>query len=263
MEQQTIRITVVTIVYNGVDSIATAIRSVIDQQYPNLEYIVVDGGSTDGTLDVLKGFGDQIQWISEPDEGISDAFNKGIRKATGQIIGLLNADDCYLPGTLQAVARGFRGEGVYYGAMQLIENNQPGGTYHPNHELLEKDMTLCHPATFITAGLYKKHGLYRTDYRYAMDYELLLRMKTSGAPFYCIPETLARMSTQGVSNMHWEEAFDEVQRARKLYLAPGPLDRYRIWVVKWRKRLGHALEGGPLAPAVAAYRRNFSTIRKT
>ena len=104
--KQSPRISVITITYNSAATIEETIRSVTMQDYPDLEYVIIDGGSTDGTLDVVQKYKDRIQVVvSEPDKGISDAFNKGVDRATGEIIGIINSDDILLPGALQEVAR--------------------------------------------------------------------------------------------------------------------------------------------------------------
>lgn len=253
----------ITIVYNGAHCLQKAIDSVVAQEYSQLEYIVVDGGSTDDTLLIIEQNKNKIsKWISEPDEGISDAFNKGISMATGQLIGLLNADDQYAPGALQALVSRYENEGIYYGKMQLLQNGIPGGTYSPNHELLARDMTLCHPATFVCSSVYQRLGTYRKDFRFAMDYEFLLRCSQAGIAFNYIDQTLALMADDGVSNRHWEAAFDEVQRARKMHLPQGSFSPMKSSAVKMRRKLGHALSNGPLKPAVAAYHRWFSLVRK-
>ena len=98
------KISIVTPVFNQVDYIETTIQSVLNQNYPNLEYIVVDGGSTDGTIDIIKKYGSQItKWISEPDQGLYYAMNKGLRLCSGDIVGILNSDDIYYPDTLSIV----------------------------------------------------------------------------------------------------------------------------------------------------------------
>lgn len=258
-----VSISVVTIVYNGAAYIERAVESVLAQNYPDLEYVVIDGGSTDSTLDILEKYTDRISTIiSEPDQGISDAFNKGIALCKGEVIGLLNADDQYAIGALQSVAEKYEGDGIYYGNMQMLEDGVPAGTYFPDHNLLEKDMTLCHPATFISKDFYHQWGVYRKDFRYAMDYELLLRMKSAGARFYKIDQLLAVMATGGVSDVRWLDAFNEVQRARKMHLNPGLFDQLQVSAVRWRKRAGHALKNTPLSPLVAAYHRWFSLVRK-
>ena len=123
------RVSVVTVVRNGEATIENTILSVLSQRHPNLEYIVVDGGSTDGTLDILRRYDDRLAlWISEPDRGISDAFNKGIALATGDVIGLLNADDTYTPGAVEACVATLRQEvsaGFSFGHCQYMEGNRP------------------------------------------------------------------------------------------------------------------------------------------
>ena len=111
------KISIVTITYNSENTVEETIKSVISQGYPNLEYVIIDGASTDGTLDVVSKYSDRIaKIVSEPDKGISDAFNKGIKHATGEIIGIINSDDILLPGALQAVADAYEeGVGVYRG----------------------------------------------------------------------------------------------------------------------------------------------------
>lgn len=256
-------ISIVTIVFNGVQHVERAIQSLLNQKYPQLEYIVVDGGSTDGTLEVLERYKDQItHLVSEPDEGISDAFNKGIRLASGQLIGLLNADDQYLPGALNTVAHNFKGRGVYYGNMQLLVGGKREDTYIPDHRLLHRDMTLCHPSSFISSELYAEFGAYDNEYKLAMDYELLLRLLVNEVNFYHIDRTLTLMSTEGVSNQNWKAAFDEVQRARRKHLELGSFDRMHSNYVKWRKTIGHALHESPLRIVTVAYRRWFSLVRK-
>ena len=102
------RITVITITYNSAATLEETIRSVTMQDYPALEYVIIDGGSTDGTLDIVQKYKDQIQVVvSEPDKGISDAFNKGVTRATGEIIGIINSDDILLPGALQKLAEAY------------------------------------------------------------------------------------------------------------------------------------------------------------
>ncbi len=103
MEQSYPKISIVTPSYNSAEFIEDCIQSVLKQNYPNFEHIIIDGGSTDGTVEILKKY-PHLKWISEPDEGQSDALNKGFKKAEGDIIGWLNSDDVYLPGTFNKVA---------------------------------------------------------------------------------------------------------------------------------------------------------------
>ena len=111
------KISIITITFNSEKTLEETIESVLSQNYPNLEYLIIDGGSSDGTLEIVKRYKDKIDFvISEPDRGISDAFNKGIRYATGEIVGIINSDDLLLPDALHKVAENYDSNvGVYRG----------------------------------------------------------------------------------------------------------------------------------------------------
>ena len=124
------RITVITITYNSAATLEETIRSVTMQDYPALEYVIIDGGSTDGTLDIVQKYKDQIQVVvSEPDKGISDAFNKGVTRATGEIIGIINSDDILLPGALQKLAEAYDPRVDVYSGLILFWNEETGETF--------------------------------------------------------------------------------------------------------------------------------------
>ena len=112
-------VSIITPSYNQVRYLEDTIQSVLQQDYPNIEYIIVDGGSTDGSLEVIERYKDKLAWwVSEPDQGQADAINKGFRKATGEIIAWLNSDDLYLPGTISSAVEVFQNNpkaGVIYG----------------------------------------------------------------------------------------------------------------------------------------------------
>src|ERR1700694_3043502 len=117
------RITVVTPSFNQAAYLADAIESVLSQCYPDLEYLVLDGGSTDGSIDILRRYDSRLSWTTQADEGQSDAINKGFRRATGEIVTFLNSDDYYFPGALEAVARAFTDNpdaGVVYGRGRFV-----------------------------------------------------------------------------------------------------------------------------------------------
>ena len=113
-------ISIITITYNGEKHIEQTIQSVLGQTYPNIQYIIIDGGSTDQTLSIIKKYEQKLYyWVSEKDKGISDAFNKGIAKATGEIVGIINADDWYEPAALEQVAARMGDADVCFGDLQL------------------------------------------------------------------------------------------------------------------------------------------------
>jgi glycosyltransferase involved in cell wall biosynthesis len=214
------RISIITVVFNMVDTIKQTIDSVLAQDYPNLEYIIIDGGSTDGTLELINKYKDKIACIiSEPDNGIADAFNKGIRKATGSIIGLINADDwlestaiddlvlCYVENPYYD---------VYYGQCNIVLPNKINCTPKPNaHAFLTHTMSISHPSVFVSYNSYIRYGLFSTTYKIAMDYDLLLRFMCLGASFKFINKVLVNVGYGGVSQRHRNIAEQESSLIRQ------------------------------------------------
>lgn len=195
------KISVITIAFNSASSIEETIKSVIGQKYENLEYIIIDGGSTDGTVDIIKKYEQYVAyWISEPDKGISDAFNKGINAATGDVIGIVNSDDQYLEGALAAVADSYDGVADVYRGSILI-NDKEKYTYAPSMKfgVLPIKVNVCHLPTFITKAAYEKYGGYDTSYKIAMDLDLLRRFYRKGAKFKLVDAVLGNFNVGGVS----------------------------------------------------------------
>lgn len=218
------KISVVTISYNSEKTIENTIKSVIEQDYDNVEYIIIDGGSNDGTLDLIKKYEDNIAyWVSEPDKGISDAFNKGIKAATGDIIGIVNSDDQYLPGALRTIADAFEPDVDVYRGTILIHDDIKGieYTYEPSMKfgMFPIRVNVCHLPTFIAKKAYEKYGVYSTDFKLAMDLDLLRRMYRKGATFKKVDSVLGRFNVGGVSTEAGiERGFDE---RRKVILNNG------------------------------------------
>lgn len=212
-------ITMITVCRNAADTIAGTIESVRSQQYPELEYIIVDGASTDSTPDIVRSFGSIIDvFVSEPDSGIVDAFNKGISRASGEIIGLINADDEMLPGTLNKVCDFFSrnpGIDVVHGDVllskgeQLLKRVRPSGRWWYPWRLV----LFNHPATFVRRSVYEQYGLFDTSYRIAMDVEMFLRWLSHGVTIKYLPEAFVNMKCGGVSGQYAEEGFREARRA--------------------------------------------------
>ncbi|RDV14855.1 glycosyltransferase [Pontibacter diazotrophicus] len=206
------KVSIITIVYNNCETIADAIDSVLCQTYPNIEYIVVDGLSTDGTVDVVKGYGDRItHFVSEKDGGLYDAINKGIRMATGDVIGLLHSDDIfYSKEAITAVAAAFKAnncESVYADLVYVdrekperVTRNWKSGSYKRDNFIY--GWMPPHPTFYVKREVYERLGLYNTLFKSAADYELMLRYlyKHNISTAY-VPECLVRMRVGGKSNV--------------------------------------------------------------
>lgn len=190
MKKQSLKISIITPSFNQGMFIEETITSVMDQNYPNTEHIVVDAGSTDNTLQILKKFGHKIKWISEPDNGQSDAINKGIKMATGDIIAFINSDDYYLPGAFKKVIAYFEKHpdtklltGDY-----IIINSKKDKIHHyiywykkilrnfPNFTMLCFANFIAQPSTFWRKSTSHEIGLFNINLRYTMDYDYWLRV---------------------------------------------------------------------------------------
>ena len=209
------KFSIITVSFNSSGTIEKTIKSVLEQDYSNIEYIIIDGGSTDGTVDIIKNYEDRIAyWISEPDKGISDAFNKGIAVATGDIIGIVNSDDQYLPGALRLIAKNYSEDIDVYRGTILIHDEQKNEeyTYEPSMKfcLLPIKVNVCHLTTFITKKAYEEYGVYDLEFKLAMDLDLLRRFYRKGAKFKKVDGVLGRFNVGGLSTIAGnEKGFEE------------------------------------------------------
>ncbi len=192
-------VTIVTPSLNQGRYLRAAIESVRAQDYPHIEYLVVDGGSTDNTLDILASYGDRIRWISEPDEGQADAINKGFRRTRGTILGWLNADDLYAPGAISAAVDAFLAHpevGLVYGHGQVVDADTTViGTFGEIEpfslwRLLYGLDYVLQPATFFRRVSAKTVGWLDTTLNFAMDWDLWLKLATTTDVLY-LPDRLA------------------------------------------------------------------------
>jgi glycosyltransferase involved in cell wall biosynthesis len=207
-----VKISIITIVYNNSETIADAIESVLSQTYPDIEYIVVDGLSTDGTVDIVKHYGTSVtKFISEKDKGLYDAINKGIGLATGDVIGLLHSDDIfYSPTAVASVAAAFQEQDAdsVYGDLLYVQKedtnkivrNWVSGSY--KRENFIYGWMPPHPTFYVKRSCFDKYGLYNTQLFSAADYELMLRfMYKHHITTSYIPEKLIKMRVGGKSNV--------------------------------------------------------------
>ena len=198
------KISIVTPSLNQGEFLKETIESVLSQEYPNLEYIVMDGGSSDNTMDILRSCSDGVKWVSETDKGQADAINKGLRMTSGQIVAYLNADDLLLPGALEKVARTFleNPEAMWVtGRCRIItetgkETRKPITAYknlwlrihHPSFLFITDYVS--QPATFWRSSLLAEFGYLDESLHYALDYEYFLRFNGK-YPLVILPDTLA------------------------------------------------------------------------
>lgn len=198
------KITIITISYNSENTIERTIKSVINQNYDNLEYIIIDGGSSDNTLNIIKKYSDYItKWVSEKDEGISDAFNKGISFATGDVIGIINSDDGLEPGALNKLASCYETDVDVYRGNILFWNEESNKKIReiPSMKLNYSGLGLrfCHQGTFVSRKAYYTYGVFNKDYKYNMDYDLLIRFQNNGAKFKYIDFDMAYFTMKGIT----------------------------------------------------------------
>ena len=204
-------VSIITVCLNSADTIEDTIKSAISQDYKNIEHIVVDGGSTDGTLDVIGRYKGKIaKVISEPDEGIYDAMNKGIRLATGDVVGFLNAGDFYAVETaISQVVTSFQKNDceVVYADLEYVAENNPGKTVRRwisrpyQSGLFKKGWHPPHPTFFAKKIIFDKYGGFDLSYDIGADYELMLRFLEKHSVKSCyIPSVLVKMRSGGISN---------------------------------------------------------------
>jgi glycosyltransferase involved in cell wall biosynthesis len=197
-------ISIITVSFNSVDTIEQTILSVIDQDFKDYEYIIIDGGSTDGTIDIIKRYHNQISlWISEPDRGIYDAMNKGLNLAQGKFISLLNSDDWFEQNSLNYVANSYQltpNVDIFHGLLKFIDiNDEPDSIIGHYSSYLNKGM-IEHPTCFIKKDLYDRVGLFDLNYKSASDYDWMLRASRAGAKFLFIPKIFTNFRRGGMSS---------------------------------------------------------------
>jgi len=208
-------ISVISVVRNGASVISDCIDSVLAQQINGLEYIVIDGASTDGTLDIIRSYGDAISvCISEPDHGLYDAMNKGLRLARGRYIHFLNADDRYVaPDTLRQLLPQLDGNTVCYGAMIYQEadgrQRRLGSPFSWDRELIESNVP--QPTLFVPSQVYREVGGFDLNYRIAADYDMVLRLARR-FPMYFVDQPVTLMAAGGISYRQMGRTFKEAAR---------------------------------------------------
>ena len=256
-------VSIITVSYNSEKTISMTLESVAKQTYRPIEYIVVDGASTDGTIDLIKGCSAVSKWVSEPDGGIAEAFNKGIALATGEWIGIINSDDWYEFDAVANVMAHVDTADLIHGPVRYWDGDTPKEIYCPNQDELKREMTINHPSVFVRRSVYDALGGFDVSYRYAMDYEFLLRALASGYRFCAVQDiVLANMRIGGASDLYWQKALFEVLRAKETHF-PSLLDNKAYCASQLlRGYLRRLLEQLGLHSWIRVVRSRWSVMRK-
>jgi len=205
------KISIITVVWNNKKTIKDAIDSVLSQTYRDIEYIIVDGASTDGTIEIVKSYGDKIsKFISEKDKGIYDGLNKGISLATGDLVAFLHSDDIYADETiLEDIAKEFQsdatldgvyGDLVYTPKSDISKVLRYWKSRNFESSLLKKGWMPAHPTLFLKREVYEKYGGFDLGFKIAGDYDFMLRVLSAGIKVKYIPKVLYKMRVGGESN---------------------------------------------------------------
>ncbi|MEI6507524.1 MAG: glycosyltransferase family 2 protein [Bacteroidota bacterium] len=236
------KISIITVVLDNKKFIADAIESVLKQNYQDIEYIVIDGGSTDGSLEIINAYEHKIsKIISEKDKGVYFAMNKGIALATGDIIGFLNADDFYANhDIIEKVITAFQNGNTdaIYGDLDYVSRSNKeqiirkwvSGNYH-DHKFYDGWMP-PHPTFFVKSGIFKKFGGYNTLMRSSADYELMLRLIVNHhISLHYINEVLVKMRVGGQSNRSFKNRVKANMEDRKAWKINGLVPKfYTLWL---------------------------------
>lgn len=208
MKTESIKVSIVTVCRNSEKTIQKTIQSVKNQSYSNIEYIIVDGKSTDNTVEIIKAaepeFEGRMRWISEPDGGIYDAMNKGIGMATGDLVGIINSDDFYEVNAVSDIVSSMTEDKyqILYGFMRTLKDGKERSIEFYSHEFLENGM-ICHPTCFVTKKLYDDYGAFDLKYISVADYDFLLRMKrTQEVVFVPVYKLIANFTAGGMCSTH-------------------------------------------------------------
>lgn len=199
-----IQVSIITVCYNSERTIRRTIESVLHQTYENIEYIIIDGASKDKTCQIIAEyqslFGRRLKAISEPDQGIYDAMNKGIRMSTGKLIGIINSDDFYEENAVERIVTSWdcTGMQILHGLMRQLRNGKEYGVILTSADFLHEKM-IQHPSCFVTRDVYRKIGLFNTKYKYVADSEFMMRAYEAGVIFKPVYHVIANFEEGGVS----------------------------------------------------------------
>ena len=236
------KISVITVVRNDASHIEETLRSVLEQDWSDLEYIVIDGASTDGTAEIVGRFRDRLAlFVSEPDRGIYDAMNKGIRRATGDVIGMINSGDRYFPGALAKVASAFGetpGRRIFWGDVQYEHLGRVRGFREKNRY---RGAFAPHPSMFVPRAVYDEIGLYDDTFRLLGDYDFMYRaVNVAKVEVLYVPELIAFYREGGLSDRRIARCLADELRVKIRY-GQNPAAAFFVYLLKLVKNLPRIL----------------------
>ncbi len=214
---------IVTVAFNSASTIEDTIKSLLSQSFQDYEYIVIDGGSTDGTVDIVRKYEDKISfWCSEKDAGIYDAMNKGVSHSKGRFVAMLNSDDWYEPNTLEIVAKSIEinpDADVITGAVQFWRDGKKDLLCLSKLNGLSRSMTVYHPTSFINRTTHEAFGNFSLKFPLASDYDLILRLWLQKKQFVVIEDVLSNMRLSGISESNWSQSLKDATKVKLQYFS--------------------------------------------
>lgn len=266
--QKNLKVSIITVCYNAEATIERTIKSVLSQTYSDIEYIIVDGKSTDTTMNIVNKYKSHISTIiSEPDKGIYDAMNKGIRNATGDIIGIINADDWYEEDAVESIVDAFNisDAGLVYGKAKLIYHDQ-SSIYSGEVPLenLRYEVGIMHPTVFVKKDIYNKYGLFNLSYRISADYELFLRYYINKIKFFYVDKLITNFTLGGKSTTDFIIGVKETRAISLKYAVEydGDENIFEIIEDKYKTAFFHMALQGPSYIIKDILVRNFKDCDK-
>ena len=262
-------VAIVTPSYNTGAHVGAAVRSVLDQDHPGVDYVVMDGGSTDGTVEVLKSFGPRLRWVSQRDRGQADAINRGFARTRGEILGWLNSDDTYAPGALRAAAVYLDAHpdvAMVYGDAEFIDaaGARIGACAHvepvfSRRRLLHYSDFVVQPAAFFRRAAFEAVGGLDASLNWAMDYDLWLKFAANGFKVAYLPRVLAnyrwlggsKSAAGGWGRLHEVDAVARRHGARRTP-AYFRLEKVNMHLAEARQALRHGAPGSAAASVARA-----------
>lgn len=235
--KEKVLVSIITVCYNSAETIEGTLKSMLAQTYRHYEYLIIDGVSTDNTLEIIESYEPQFQgrlkWISEPDSGIYDAMNKGIQMAGGELIGMINSDDSYQPTALKTMVEKYRElqkeHVILYGFQRNMEGNKEKSVVLFHHMFLDHQM-ITHPTCFVSRQVYRDFGCFDTAYKSSADYEFMLRIFHEGrVHFEPVYEIITNFQSGGMSSS--ETGYRETAKLQYQYRSISRL-RYIKIIIK-------------------------------